>query len=106
MYFISQKNKLFNNYIFFAWFFLGFCQGVICLIFTIYSIGYATDTSGSNSYGIGFYLVEISAYTTVIIVVTIKIAVNVKHWTVCLVIGFAVPSLGLYIIFTFVQGFF
>ncbi len=39
MYFVSQKNKLFNNYIFFAWFFLGFCQGVICLIFTLYSIG-------------------------------------------------------------------
>jgi len=57
MYFISQKNKLFNNLIFFAWFFLGFCQGVICLIFTIYSIGDASDTSGTESYGVGFYLV-------------------------------------------------
>jgi magnesium-transporting ATPase (P-type) len=50
MYFISQKNKLFNNLIFFAWFFLGFCQGIICLLFTIYAIGDLTDTSGSDSY--------------------------------------------------------
>lgn len=106
MYFVSQKNKLFNNYIFFAWFFLGFCQGVVCLVFTIYSIGDQSDTSGSDSYVPGFYLVEISAYTTVILVVTMKIAVNVKQWTVCLLIGFLIPSIGLYVVFTFVLSIF
>lgn len=105
MYFISQQNKLFGKLIFFAWFFLGFCQGVICVILTMYALGDENDTSGSNSYQAGVYLVEISAYTNVIIVVTVKIAVNVKNWTVILLIGFLVPSLGVYIGFTFIQGF-
>jgi magnesium-transporting ATPase (P-type) len=105
IYFISQKNKLFSKLIFFAWFFLGMCQGIICLILTLYAIGDENDTSGQNSYEIGLYLVEISVYTSVIIVVTIKIAVNVKTWSPILVIGFLVPSLGLYFVWTFLQGF-
>jgi len=50
MYFISQKNKLFGKLIFFAWFILGMCQGIICLILTLYAIGDENDTSGENSY--------------------------------------------------------
>jgi hypothetical protein len=42
----------------------------------------------------------------VIIVVTVKLAVNVKHWNVILVIGFLVPSLALYIAFTFISQIF
>jgi hypothetical protein len=50
--------------------------------------------------------VEISAYTSVIIVVTIKLAVNVKHWTVLLALGFLVPSIGAYVGYTFLTQFF
>lgn len=49
---------------------------------------------------------EISAYTSVIIVVTIKLAVNVKHWTVLLALGFLVPSIGAYVGYTFLTQFF
>lgn len=38
-----------------------------------------------------------------IIVVTIKLAVNVKHWNLILIIGFVVPSIGAYIGYTFVS---
>lgn len=38
--------------------------------------------------------------------VTVKIAVSVKNWTIILFIGFLVPSIGLYVAFTFVQGSF
>ncbi len=106
MYYISQKNKLFTNTKFFAWFVLGALQGVVCLVLTLYAIGDESDTSGYNSYGIGFYFVEISAYTSVIIVVTIKLAVNVKNWNLILVIGFVVPSLGAYIAYTFLYQLF
>jgi succinate-acetate transporter protein len=81
---------------------LGIAQGMVCLFITLYAIGDENDTSGLNSYGIGFYFVEISAYTSVIIVVTIKLAVNVKHWTLILMIGFLVPSIGSYIGYTFI----
>jgi succinate-acetate transporter protein len=105
MYHISQKNKLFTNLNFLAWLTLGIVQGIICLMITLYSIGGA-DASGINSYEFGFYLVEISAYTSVIIVVTIKLAVNVKHWTLLLVLGFLVPSIGAYVLFTFISQIF
>lgn len=57
MYYISQKNKLFTHFRFFSWFALGSVQGAVCLLLTIYSIADENDSSGSNSYGIGFYLV-------------------------------------------------
>jgi succinate-acetate transporter protein len=106
MYYISQKNKLFTNLSFFAWQILGIFQGVICLIITLYSIGDISDSSGVDSHEINFYLVEISAYTSVIIVVTIKLAVNVKQWTLLLVLGFLIPSIGAYVLYTFITQFF
>lgn len=45
-------------------------------------------------------------YTSVIIVVTIKLAVNVKHWNLILVIGFVIPSIGAYIGYTFISQIF
>jgi magnesium-transporting ATPase (P-type) len=57
MYYISQQDKLFTPLIFFAWFILGFSQGVICLILTIQAMGNSQDTSGIDSYSPGFYLV-------------------------------------------------
>ena len=41
-----------------------------------------------------------------IIVVTIKLAVNVKHWTVLLALGFLIPSIGAYVGYTFLTQFF
>lgn len=105
MYLISQKNELFTNLIFFSWFVLGMIQGTICLLITLYSLGDFQDTSGVNSYEVGFYLVEISAYTSVIIVVTVKLAVNVKHWNLILIIGFIVPSIGAYLLFMFLSSY-
>jgi hypothetical protein len=106
MYLISQQNQLFTNLAFFSWFFLGICQGVICLIITLYSIGDENDSSGYNSYGTGFYFLEISAYTSVIIVVTVKLAINVKQWNFILIIGFIVPSLGAYAIYMMLTNVF
>lgn len=103
MYNISQKNKVFTKASFVAWQLLALLQGVLCLLVTLYAAGSAGAVSGTDSYGIGFYLVEISAYTSVIIVVTIKLAVNVKHWTPLLLLGFLVPSIGAYVAFTFLS---
>lgn len=105
MYYISQKNKLFTPLAFLSWFILGIFQGAACLIITLYAAGGTDDTSGTDGHGIGFYLVEISVYTSVIIVVTVKLAVNIKHWNLLLVLGFLIPSLGCYIVFTFVSQY-
>ena len=102
MYYISQKNKLFTNIKFATWFVLGMFQGIVCLLLTLFAIGDEYDTSGENSYEVGFYLVEISAYTSVVIVVTLKLAINVKHWTPLLAVGFLIPSIGAYIGYTFI----
>jgi hypothetical protein len=97
MYHIGQKNTLFTKLTFFYWFTLGMCQGAICFIVTLYSLGTAYDTSGFSSYQSGFSFVEISAYTSVIIIVTLKIAINIKQWNIILAVGFLVPSLGGYV---------
>lgn len=96
MYFIGQKNTLFTKLTFFHWFTLGISQGVICFIVTLYSLGTPYDTSGFSSYQSSFSFVEISAYTSVIIIVTMKIAINIKQWNLILVIGFII-SLGGYV---------
>lgn len=97
MYFIGQKNTLFTKLTFFSWFSLGICQGVICFIVTMYALGTPNDTSGLSSYDSGFQFMEISAYTSVIIIVTLKIAINIKQWNAVLIVGFLVPSLGAYV---------
>ena len=72
---------------------------------TIYSISGIDNTSGYNSYGTGFYFAELSAYTSVIIVVTLKLAINVRNWNCILFIGFLVPSLGAYVIYCVMLNF-
>ena len=104
MYVVSQKNQLFTYLIFAEWFFLGICQGIICLMITLYSIGGIDDSSGSQSYETGFYFCSISAYTSVIIVVTLKLALNVKNWNLLLFFGFLIPSLGAYVIYRFLSN--
>ncbi len=96
MYLLSQNNTLFTNAKFLSWYVLGICQGVICLMITLYALGDPTDSSGENSYESGLYFTEISAYTSVIIVVTVKLMINVKNWNPILVLGFLIPSLGAY----------
>jgi hypothetical protein len=66
---------------------------------TLYSMDGVNNTSGYNSYGTGFYFAELSAYTSVIIVVTMKLAINVRNWNCLLFIGFLIPSLGAYLLF-------
>lgn len=104
MYIISQKNQLFTNLIFFSWYMMGTLQGIVCLFIMLYSMADPTDTSGYSGYETGLYFTELSAYTSVIIVVTVKLAINVKNWNCLLVLGFLIPSLGAYIVFCILQN--
>ena len=99
MYRISQKNLLFTNLLFFEWFALGVLQGVICLMITLYAMGAPNNTSGYAGYGTGLYFTELSAYTSVIVVVTLKLAINVRNWNCLILLGFLIPSIGAYILF-------
>lgn len=63
------------------------------------------NTSGYASYETGFYFAGLSAYTSVIIGVTLKLAINVRNWNCILFIGFLVPSLGAYVIYCVLLNF-
>jgi magnesium-transporting ATPase (P-type) len=97
MYLVTQNNTMFTNLIFLSWFVVGILQGVVCLMITMYSMDDINVSSGYDSFGAGFYFVELSSYTAVIIVVTIKLAINVRNWNALLVLGFLIPSLGAYV---------
>lgn len=105
MYFISQKNQLFTNMNFFAWYTLGTLQGIMCLMIMLYSITYYTESSGWQGYQTGLYFTELAAFTSVIVVVTLKLAINVKNWNCLLLLGFLIPSIGAYIGFCLLQNY-
>lgn len=50
MYYIGQKNTIFNGKNFFSWFILGTLQGIVCLIINIYGLANVKSSSGYNSY--------------------------------------------------------
>lgn len=105
MYIISQKNQLFTNLAFFAWYTLGTLQGIICLMIMLYSLASADITSGYSGLQTGLSFTELAAYTSVIVVVTVKLAINVKNWNCLLILGFLIPSLGAYIGFCLIQNY-
>ena len=105
MYIVSQKNQFFTNLIFFEWFALGVLQGIICLMITLYALGGPDDNSGYDSFESGFYFCELSAYTSVIIVVTFKLAINVRNWNCLLALSFLIPSLGAYVLYCFLMNY-
>jgi hypothetical protein len=72
---------------------------------TLYSLDGLKNTSGYSSYETGFYFSELSAYTSVIIVVTMKLAINVRNWNCLLFIGFLIPSLGAYFIYCVMENY-
>lgn len=72
---------------------------------TLYALGGPDDNSGYDSYESGFYFCELSAYTSVIIVVTFKLAINVRNWNCLLALSFLIPSLGAYVLYCFLMNY-
>jgi hypothetical protein len=105
LYVLTQQNQYFTKLIFFEWFLLGISQGIICLFITLYALGGVDVSSGYSSYQLGFSMTEISAYTSVIIIVTLKIAINIKNWNPILIIGFLVPSIGGYVAYRMIFNY-
>lgn len=103
MYYIGQKNTIFNNRNFLAWFALGALQGAVCLFINLYALSGVDCNSGNNSYQNGFYFVEISLVTCIVILVNVKLALNVQHWNCLLLVGFIVPTFGTYFLYVYVS---
>ena len=99
MYYIGQKNTIFTKLNFLGEFALGTMQGVVCLLVSLYSLCSLDSNSGINSYSSGFYFLEISLVTSIVIIVNVKLALNVQHWSWLLVLGFIIPTLGGYLIY-------
>lgn len=103
MYYIGQKNTIFTKLNFLGWFALGALQGVVCLLINLFSLCSLDSNSGISSYSSGFYFVEISMVTCIVIIVNIKLAVNVQHWSCLLVLGFVIPTLGAYVLYAWLS---
>ena len=68
-------------------------------------MGGTSVSSGNQGLNEGFYFAQISANTSVIIVVTMKLAINVKNWNCLIFLSFLIPSIGAYILFCFLINY-
>lgn len=103
MYYIGQHNTIFTKLNFLGWFALGALQGAVCLLVNLYCLCSLDSNSGLDSYPSGFYFVEISMVTCIVIIVNVKLAVNVQHWSCLLILGFIIPTLGAYILYAYLS---
>lgn len=71
----------------------------------LYALGAITSSNGFEGLNEGFYFAQISANTSVIIVVTLKLAINVKNWNILIFLSFLIPSIGAYIIYCFLINY-
>lgn len=78
-------------------------ESLIIFFFTLYIIsGVSVNGTGINS---DYWLVSLTIYSSVIMVVTFKLATHTKFWSVFLVIAIVVTTIGFYILHMWLTNF-
>ncbi|KAL4445931.1 hypothetical protein ABPG74_010923 [Tetrahymena malaccensis] len=94
LYYIGQANHIFQFTRFVKWGFLGTFQGALCFFFTIFITNEGFLDSQGNVADI--WATSISLYTSIIILVNLKLALNTQMWTIWNWVAFIFTSIGLY----------
>lgn len=103
IYFIGQENCIFNikNYLF--WMLEAIVESIVITIFTFQVIGeVSVNHSGINS---DFWLVSLTIFSSVIMVVTFKLATHTRFWSGLLIFSILITSLGFYILHMWLTNF-
>lgn len=104
IYYVGQKNTIFNYTNFFIWTIEAIIQALLITLICIYTLG--GDVS-LNQYGINsdMNIVGLTVFSTIIVVVTFKIATYTKFWSVLSFIALIFLSLGLYIAYMWISNY-
>ena len=103
LYYVGQKNLIFDKKVIFMWLFSSFVTGTI-----IYFVGFTAAHSWIiNKHGedIDLWFLSITVYTVIILVVDIKILFFTRYFTSYSILSIFVFSIGIYIVYFFVADF-
>lgn len=110
IYFIGQENCIFNYTNFFLWILEGILEAIVISLFSIYI--FSSPSLNSSGYSNDMWLASLTMYTSiylrftsVVLVVTFKLATHTKFWSTMLVVTILVFSLGLYIGYMWISNF-
>ncbi|CAD8070330.1 unnamed protein product [Paramecium sonneborni] len=95
LYYIGQKNTIFTSEKFFKWFSIGIFQGLACF-FSFYFELNDTTFIKENGYNNDLWFFSMSMSTAIMILVTLKLALNTQFWTIITWIAYIITSLGTY----------
>lgn len=103
IYFIGQENCIFNYTNYFAWLLEGMVQATVITVITYFIMSEAAVNAKGQS--TGFWLVGLVVYSSVILVVTFKLATHTRFWSIFLFLTIVLMSLGIYLIYMWISNY-
>ncbi|CAD8064402.1 unnamed protein product [Paramecium sonneborni] len=103
LYYIGQRNTVFTSEKFFKWFFIGVFQGLTCFFSFYFELN---DTTFIKQTGLNndFWFFSMSMSTAIMILVTLKLALNTQFWTIITWVAYIGTSLGTYLAYMWVSN--
>jgi hypothetical protein len=103
IYFIGQENCIFNYRNYFAWLFEGMVEATAITVVLYFILSQnAVNSNGVNS---SYWLVGLTIYSAVILVVTFKLSSHTRFWSLILFVAIIFFSLGFYIIYMWISNY-
>jgi len=102
LYYLGQKNEIFNHQNFYLSVLQGIVHGVLIFCVTLYSMPYAG--LNSNGYNSDMWYFSIAMYTAVILIVDLKLATFTRYWTTLSAAAIVITSLGFYFAYVWIAN--
>ena len=96
IYFVGQDNRIFNLKNCVIWLLEAVVLGIFATILCMEVVG-GEDSLDANGYSGGYAIFSVNLYSAVLMMVSLKLCVHVRHWTWLLFISMAVISLATYV---------
>lgn len=74
------------------------------IIFTIASFSISNNIMTCNGYSSDLWVFSISIYSSIVLVVNVKIAMNTKYWTMMMFLSIMITSISIYFLYVFVAN--
>lgn len=103
IYFIGQENCIFNYRNYFAWLVEGMFEATaITVIFYFILSEHAVNSDGVSE---SYWLVGLTIYSAIILVVTFKLATHTRFWSILLFVTITFLSLGFYVAYMWISNY-
>jgi uncharacterized membrane protein len=103
IYFVGTQDKIFNVGNCLMWIAEAIVFGIIAALAGIYLIG--GSAIGNAGYNGDLWMSSVIIFTIVIIVLTIKLAMHIRHWTKMMLFAITICSLAPYLIYIWISNY-